>query len=208
VDLQEEYFQRNQVKTPLIRYNSSGSIMLECPVANSIDLKWRLFSINVTNKDGDPGRFDLRVYHPQHNGFKNKGMLVSTHFNENEDRCWWENYEERLTRYCSQFLKKWNCRSVVDRSVLGLACWEILLYCYDSCVAELPMSYQDSFHRVLDTNLKVTDRIDQINACIDMLQNSAISSNNPKYLLQGWASLRDYTDQKNYAMWLAKLIGA
>ena len=204
MDLQEEYFLRNQVETPLVRYNVQGSILLEYPTS-SVDTKWRLFSIGVTNKDGDPGKFEMRLYHPQHNGYKTNGMLLSNRFNELEDRCWWENYEEQLKRYCNQYVKKQNCKSVVDRSHLGLACWEILLYCYDSCVAEMPFQYQERFHRVLDPNLKVADRIKLMNESIDMLQ-SLTSSANAKYLLQGWSSLRDYTEPRNYATWLAKFI--
>lgn len=207
MDLQEEYFQRNKVETPLIRF-TPGSILLECPTASCVDLKWRLFSINVSNKEGDPGKFDLRVYYPQHNGYRNKGMLLSSQFNEAEDRCWWENYEEQLKRYCSQFLKKWNCRTVVDRSNLGIACWEILLYCYDSCVVELPFHYQERFHKVLDPNLKVSDRLKWMNESIEMLQSIQSSTTPAKQLLLGWSALRDYTEPKNYAIWLAKLIGA
>lgn len=207
MDLQEEYFQRNKVETPLIRYNTHGSILLECPTAVRVDLKWRLFSVYVVNKEGDPGRFDLRIYLPQHNGYKTKGMLLSSQFNEAEDRCWWENYEEQLKRYCSQFTKKLNCRSVVDRSYLGLACWEILLYCYDSCVAGLPFHCQELFHKVLDSNLKVADRLNYMNESIEMLQ-SIQSTTDAKYMLQGWSSLRNYTEPRNYATWLAKFIGA
>lgn len=208
MDLQEEYYLRNKVETPLIRYNSNGSVMLECPSVSTIDQKWRVFSISVTNKEGDPGKFEMRIYNPQHNGYKNRGMLLCTNFNEKEDCCWWENYEEHLTHYCSKMMKKLKCQTVTDRTRLGLACWEILLYCYDSCVSELPFHYQEQFHKVLDEKLKADDRIKYMNDSIGLLQSLSPSSTNAKYLLQGWSSLRDYTEPKNYATWLAKLIGA
>jgi hypothetical protein len=133
-------------------------------------------------------------------------MFVSI-TDDSQGRCWWENYEEILAQYCELLKKKEKRVPLLQSAAISLACWEILLYCYDSCVSELNFNYQEAFHRVLNKQISVDERMVFLNNSLSLLNNLVCSSSNAKYLLQGWNMLQEYTAAKNYAVWLAKLIG-
>ena len=207
MDLQEEYFLRNDVSKSPIRFNANGSILLETPNTVAIGGKWRFLNIGASNMDGDPGKFELRVYYPQHNGSRNGGILACAAFNEKEDRCWWESYEDKVVEYCTKVVKNYGCKAVLDRNHIELACWEILLYSNDSYIAEMPIEIMEIFHRVLDTNLNAIERSVSLIESLNFIEKTTSSMPKSKALHQGWLSLQDYIRPKNYAVWLAKIIG-
>jgi hypothetical protein len=191
VDLREEYFLRHKIKSPIIKYNTTGNLLLKFP-AKSIDVKWRIMSINVFNKEGDAGRFDMRFYLPIHN---NNSILKLCVFDEIKDQFFWEDYEEKLVNRCKSFhLQK--VIPITDSKELELACWEILLYSHDSWVAELPVFIQDKLHRVLFNGHE------ELSEALSILQNIE-----NKMLIKGWNSIKQYVDPKTYATWIAHLIG-
>lgn len=208
MDLQEEYFIRNNVEHPLIRYNSGGSILLQQSDTLTIGNKWKILNISVINKDGDPGRFEKRIMTPQYNGYKNYGVFFTPDFNKDEDNYFWENCEDKLKNIRSS-LRSIGLRAVTDPKIIDIACWEILLYSYDSCVAELPDYFCETFHTVLDDDIPLADRHADLSNSLLLLKNSGISDTQQiKFLLQGWNNIVQLLDSKNkYAYWLAKFIG-
>ena len=89
MDLQEEYFIRNNVDHPLIRYNVGGSVLLQQNGVSVIGSKWKILNIIATNKEGNPGRFDKKIFIPQYNGQKNYGIFSTPEYNEEEDSYYW-----------------------------------------------------------------------------------------------------------------------
>jgi hypothetical protein len=193
VDLREEYFLRHNIKTPIVKYNTPGNLLLKFP-AKSIDVKWRIMSINVYNKEGDAGRFDMRFYVPLHN---NNSILKAIISDEFKDQFFWEDYEEKLINRCKS-LHLHQVVPITDLKELELACWEILLYSYDSFVADLPPFIQDKFHRVLFCDQKTKE----LSESLKTLQNLENKS-----MIKGWNSIKQYVDPKSYATWIAQLIG-
>lgn len=216
MDLHEEYYLRNNVKKPCVRYGN-GFVMLQCPFT-VINEKWRFFGVSPINKEGDPGKFAIKLYSLAHNIFnktrtipppqkniKNNLMFFCKELND-ESYCWWEDYEDHLANCCSQTIKRLKCKVVTDRSQIELACWEILLYCCDSYISEFSFNYQEQFHKSLDYSLKIEDRIKHMNDSILLLQSMSSMTYVMK-LLQVWSLLIEFAEPKNYATWLIKLIG-
>lgn len=207
MNLVEEYFLRNQIVKPVVKYNSTTYLLIENNKANNVHQRFRLFNIGIINREGDPGKFEFKIYCPSHDGgIKTRGIFVCESFNEIEDRCWWENYEQNLEQYCRSIKEK-GYKPVVDTNNILLACWNILLYSYDSSISQMPFRYQDVIHQVFDENSSIEERIANLNKSIDLLKTSMFSLESSKLVLHGWKLLQDYIEVNQYGFWVAKIIG-
>lgn len=208
MDLQQEYFVRNEIGTPLIRF-VPGKLLLKAPNYARIASKWTMLSICYTNRDGDAGKFELFEHMPIHNThaksrsfFAPPGLESLTKHYE----CHWENYEEMIYGWVARLSAKKQI-AVLDRHELTVACLEMLLYSYDDFFAGLPFRYQNSFHEALDDDIPIQERSEKVSQYLYAMYNDPIAaSSNVKHILQGWQFLCDMLDVNTYAFWLAQMV--
>lgn len=196
-----EYYQRNAVQTPLIRYAPSGNLIVRRTSTCRIENKYEVMTISFTNKDGTPGSFRFLFYMPTHNGYKsNRAALTCT----DDKNVVWDEYEEYAKLLANNY--KGKAHAVLDQDELRLACWEIFLYSYDSVLAEFPLPFLELVYATMDYNLAPKERLVKVNDVVDAFKNCADPqlASHLKLVNQGWSSCQHYMDL--YSGWLGNLI--
>jgi len=208
MDLQEEYYLRNKVEKPLVRFCPQTFVILEHPSRIQLEKRYELFSSSLVNKEGVPGTFEVRTYYPTRNNYKDASRRLTA---MSDNKVTWEDYEDWVLNWVQ------GCR-IVDPQVrfvsfedVKLALWDIFLVSHDSLFGEIQtIAFRliEETVATLDYKLDKLERMQKIEKVIQAFNHyqSRIGTSQFKVLVSGWQTyLSQYAHPGTYGNWLVNL---
>lgn len=202
MDLATEYYIRNEVRSPLIRYAPQGHLIVCNHQSRNIIDKWEVVSISFLSKDGIPGTFHVSRLAPKHNGYTNFRSNMTC---LGDSQVCWDEYEDYIYSLVATY-KGYKAIAVTDNVDLELACWEMLLYNCDYALSELPTDYIELIYDSMNCNLHKVERIEFVKSFISRTDANLNCNlvNSIKIFHTSWSQMRGYI--ASYSFWLAKLL--
>lgn len=208
VDLQEEYWVRNKIQTPLVKFRQLSVAVIQRYHNGPIDKKYEIFTSTLSNKEGSPGTFEVRFYSPARNQHKQGrnfyGSLIKDVFIP------WEDYEDWV-RIVAKDIKSLG-HFVLSSDNIVPALWEIFILQHDSILAELHagcFSLVEKIAESFDAGLSATERLLVINQIISSFANYASWSSSSGLittLRTNWNNmLSNYTSANTDGTWLSRI---
>ena len=163
--LHEEYLKRHGIDVPLILYDKKSSLVLrkkEPPFA------WKFFEARWVWPDpGHPGYYEFHEMTPRKNGWEDGKW-----FGERPLRAYyWDEYETALLQHMKNYREAGYIP--VPKSERAIVGFEVLLYLFDSMMADLMVSNGERFCKqvceVLDMRRNWSERVTSFYECWNFL---------------------------------------
>lgn len=201
MDLQEEYYQRNGVETPLIRFCAQTFLIIERS-HSSLDKKYEIFHSTLINKEGIPGLFEIRIF-PVHRSSRAEAKRFPT---ENKVNCNWDDYEEWLREWSHTQLK--NKKAGVPFSDLRIALWEMFIVGQDHVFQEamMPFPLVEKIAESLDCSKTVEERTSLIDGIVKLVNEHKPFGGFKPFLANWNQYIGQYLNANTYGNWIVSLM--
>lgn len=186
--LSEEYNLRCGLNSPIIirPEKKAYNLLFTTKKQNVLGAKsrWLLLTLKREASKG-PHQYSVRWQEPIYNSSSQFHPLTTPAI------VTWDEYEKHILNIA---LSMDDLQPVLDD--ISVVKWELFLFCNDDTVAQMPMSAQRQFWKVLEPSYSLAERNQHVADCINSL---------PKYkhLNQRWLTLANVVD--DYAYWLGNI---
>lgn len=198
MDLQQEYFKRHSITTPLVVHpDNDGNYSLVLKNLNCLkgrQPRWLVVRITYYKQENHPPYYKFIISVPQHDAASTGDPLKQAW----ERKVYWDEWE--------QFVLEWTEHNrgellPINGQELSLALWEMFQYSHDSWLASITDRLKDRLYTAVDDTATVEERLAATKEVEEYLR---VKNKNANAML---AQLRGYgDDRKFYAAWLAKLL--
>lgn len=200
MDLQQEYYQRHAITTPLIVYpDNHGNYTLVLKNLGHQKVRqprWMVVSITYHKQENHPPYYKFILYVPQHDSHGHPNNPLKQVW---EKKVYWDEWE--------QFVLEWvdsNRGELIPVSgeELELALWEMFQYSHDSWLATNVLDrLKDNLYVAVDDSTPSQDRVSAFKEVEEFIRAKN------KNVVTSLAAIRGYGEEKKfYAAWLAKLL--
>lgn len=181
--LYEEYLKRHNLDISLVRYCSSGSVIVK-----GENNTWILITIKWIDDIAHPGEYHIDFLVPKYNTISNElfEKLVPTTKKK------WDDYED----YILGLMRSLKKVKPVQSSDIILVAWEMFVYCYDNFFTSQPSNIKEILFKSLDK-----DNPDRYEYYKDMTYYLALSYPNTMRIFR-----KEIIEKiEDYSEWLVKL---
>jgi hypothetical protein len=192
--LQEEYFRRHHIDTPLVNYCNQGSVILRTVDPAIWQNRWVLVTIHWIEHPQHPGFFRIDFSTPVHNGAEKSRFFTRLPSADKE----WDEYEDFMLNWVG---KLEGVVPVRGNKQIVLAAWEMFVYCHDGWFRRQSYDLKQMLFNTLDDEMPVNERYSAYQEMV-----AYFTTQHPA-LLKTWKYEMLYQVQY-YSDWLARLIEA
>lgn len=190
--LNEEYFLRHGVDTPLIKAQDRSSLILKASSRRKWKTPWVIFDVvKIQEYNYRPPYFNFSFLQPLHDGCE-QGSFTKSISNK---KVYFDEYEVEMVCHVSNFE---GLEPISDLAEAKMASWDIFLYCNDYRLVQIPARLKSYLWQSVDQELSIEDRMQAQEKVLKGLQRSN--------LLPRWEMVSQYCNPLWYASWYAKVI--